>query len=1171
MSKKYVFTHTYETEDEAKAAQTLLMGKFSSLLENLTIIPRPFGFILEIKTNDITDELFKQIKTEIDPRFVQDMNREPEITAPPAAADDSLKRTEKEPDWQPQPEPAGIAGPVKPGRKAPGFKLSRGTLIGASLFSSLVILIVILFITGVIPGLFGKTPGTTSLAGDSSTSTPALTPVNYTSFSSTSTYTLDTAPYCVCFDGTDIWTTNLTAGTVTRLNTNNGYIQGTYSVGHSPKGICFDGNNIWVANYGSGTITRLNAIDGSLLGTYTVGQEPFGICFDGNNIWVSNYGSGTVSRLKAADGSLLGTYRVGSKPSGICFDGNSIWVANYFDNTVTRLKANDGSLLGIYVVSNGPLGICFDGKNLWVANNDKDTVTRLNVSDGSILGTYVSGQHPWGICFDGSNIWVTNNYDNTVTKLKAADGLFMNTYTMGNGPLGICFDSSNIWVANYDDKTITRLTTIPSGSPSSTTPTVSTPLRTFTTTTTTNSAPAIAARWYFNGDLLDSSGNNNNGTANGSITYGSSFNQASDQALVLAGNGYYARAQNTSSLNISGPITVEAWVYVNAFTSNSLYTIVGKWDDQSGDNRGYLLGLWAEDGKLQPRFYISSNGSDNPFVNSSVFLNVKTWYKIIGTFDGRYLKIYVGSPDQTYVLAGSYDLGSTQSIHINNKSLAFGANLAGGPSANYFNGKIDNVTIYNGILPIQASLPTTSTITTTPTSTTTSTITTTTSTTTTRTTTTTPTTAGTLNVTSDPTGASMYIGTQLIGTTGAGSNYVNGLLPGTYTLKLTESGCKDWSKQVTITANQTTNVYVYLESGSGTSTTRNETIPANANFGVLWVYSTPGSANIYVGNEFEGITASNTAYVYGLLPGTYTLKFTKSGYKDWSKQVTITSGQTTNVYDYMESGSGASTTRNEAIPSAATFGTLNVTSDPTGANIYVGIEFDGTTGGGSNYVNGLLPGTYTLKLTESGYKDWSKQVTITANQMTNVYVYLESGSGTSTTRNETIPANANFGVLWVYSTPGSANIYVGNEFEGITASNTAYVYGLLPGTYTLKFTKSGYKDWSKQVTIAGGETTTVYDYMESGSGASTTRNETIPSAATFGTLNVISDPTGPTGANIYVGIEFDGTTGGGSNYVNGLLPGTYTVKVTKPGFKDWTGTVTIQAGQTASVTVTLTP
>jgi hypothetical protein len=175
-------------------------------------------------------------------------------------------------------------------------------------------------------------------------------------------------------------------------------------------------------------------------------------------------------------------------------------------------------------------------------------------------------------------------------------------------------------------------------------------------------------------------------------------------------------------------------------------------------------------------------------------------------------------------------------------------------------------------------------------------------------------------------------------------------------------------------------------STSSKPTTTNTSTPVSP--GTLSVTSYPGGVSVFVGGEFSGTTSgssSGSKTVYGIVPGTYTLKLTMDGYKEWTKQVTIAGNQTTTVYAYLESGTGISAVRSETIGAAVNYGTLSVTSYPGGVSVFVGGEFSGTTSGsssGSKTVYGIVPGTYTLKLTMDGYKEWTDQVTIVANQTT---------------------------------------------------------------------------------------------------------------------------------------------------------------------------------------------
>jgi uncharacterized membrane protein YvbJ len=403
-----------------------------------------------------------------------------------------------------------------------------------------------------------------------------------------------------------------------------------------------------------------------------------------------------------------------------------------------------------------------------------------------------------------------------------------------------------------------------------------------------------------------------------------------------------------------------------------------------------------------------------------------------------------------------------------------------------------------------------------------------------------------------------------------GNAVVSGLLPGTYTVKLTHAENKAWVKQVTIESSQKTVFYAYLESGAGSGAIRNETITPNSinQYGTLEVHSW-GDCSIFVDNEFGGTTDhwNGSATVSGLLPGTYTVKLTHAENKAWTKQVKIDTSQKTVVYAYLENGAGTGVSRSETITadSVNQYGTLEVHSSGD-CGIYIDNEFGGTTDhwNGTATVSGLLPGTYTVKLTHSENKAWIKKVTVETSQKTVFYAYLESGSGTGAVRNETLtPDSVNtFGTLEVHSW-GDCSIFVSGEFGGTTDhwNGTATVSGLLPGTYTVKLTHAENKAWTKKVTIETSQKTVVYAYLESGAGTGASRSEVITpeSVNQYGTLEVHSQGD----VNIFIDNEYGGGTDhwNGTATVSGLLPGTYTVRLKLEGHIDWVGEITIESGQ----------
>ena len=61
--------------------------------------------------------------------------------------------------------------------------------------------------------------------------------------------------------------------------------------------MAFDRSNIWVTNQSNNTVTKLSDCDGISFGMFKSGSRTTGIAFDGANVWVSNSGDGTLSKL----------------------------------------------------------------------------------------------------------------------------------------------------------------------------------------------------------------------------------------------------------------------------------------------------------------------------------------------------------------------------------------------------------------------------------------------------------------------------------------------------------------------------------------------------------------------------------------------------------------------------------------------------------------------------------------------------------------------------------------------------------------------------------------------------------------------------------------------------------------------------------------------------------
>ncbi|MBZ5537623.1 MAG: IPT/TIG domain-containing protein [Acidobacteriia bacterium] len=148
-----------------------------------------------------------------------------------------------------------------------------------------------------------------------------------------------------------------------------------------------------------------------------------------------------------------------------------------------------------------------------------------------------------------------------------------------------------------------------------------------------------------------------------------------NNSLSLDGNHSYARAQGAPSLNITGPLTVEAWIKTSSTASAD---IVVRLSSQNSSEGGYALRLSS--GK--PRFYIYKDSKTYSYAAGSNSLADGSWHHVGGVYNGSQLKIYVDGVLQGSATA-AYPLGSgTSGLEI-----GIGADL----STNAFNGLIDEV------------------------------------------------------------------------------------------------------------------------------------------------------------------------------------------------------------------------------------------------------------------------------------------------------------------------------------------------------------------------------------------------------------------------------------------------------------------------------------------------
>jgi hypothetical protein len=280
-----------------------------------------------------------------------------------------------------------------------------------------------------------------------------------------------------------------------------------------------------------------------------------------------------------------------------------------------------------------------------------------------------------------------------------------------------------------------------------------------------------------------------------------------------------------------------------------------------------------------------------------------------------------------------------------------------------------------------------------------------------------------------------------------------------------------------------------------------------ATTGSISIDSTPSGATIVLDGTTKGTTPTT---LNGIPVGSHTLVLKKSGYDDYSSSVMI--------------GSGTMTVLSAVLVPAT--GSISVNSTPPGATIVL----DGTTNGTTPaFFTGIYVGNHTLVLKKNGYYDYSANVTASPGNTTSISATLTATTGS----------------LSVNSSPSKATIILDGTARGTTPT---ILNGISVGSHTLVLKKSGYNDYSTTVTVSSGTTTSISPTL----------------TATPGSISVRSTPSGAT-------IVLDGMTKGTTpSTLNGISVGSHTLVLKKSGYNDYSTSVTVSSGKTASVSATLT-
>jgi len=183
--------------------------------------------------------------------------------------------------------------------------------------------------------------------------------------------------------------------------------------------------------------------------------------------------------------------------------------------------------------------------------------------------------------------------------------------------------------------------------------------------------------------LVDASGSGNNAAITGTPTW-----TAGKVGLGLNLTGaQYAIAPNSTSLNITGALTLAAWVKPGV---NGTQNLLKKATSNVANTGGYELSL-SSSTNPGTVFVRLSNGTTLYRIDSATTYGT-TWMHVAATYDGSVVRLYINGTQEKPDLAGPASLRSNAGT-----ALGIGAEPAT-PVINKLTGQLDEARIYNRAL-----------------------------------------------------------------------------------------------------------------------------------------------------------------------------------------------------------------------------------------------------------------------------------------------------------------------------------------------------------------------------------------------------------------------------------------------------------------------------------------
>lgn len=333
---------------------------------------------------------------------------------------------------------------------------------------------------------------------------------------------------------------------------------------------------------------------------------------------------------------------------------------------------------------------------------------------------------------------------------------------------------------------------------------------------------------------------------------------------------------------------------------------------------------------------------------------------------------------------------------------------------------------------------------------------------------------GTLEVQSTPAGAAVYIDNAFVGQT----PLTRQLADGAYDIKVIHEGYQTFARRIAIEKKETAELRAKL----------------SKEYGSLHITSTPSNAIVFLDGARQG---QLTPLEIKVSPGRYYVKVVKDKFYTYDEEVFVNQGKTMTI--------DANLVRQ--------VGRIVLETIPAGAEAYIGGDLIGTT----PLTQDKPVGTYVITIKKKGFREKVIEAVIAPDETLKINEEMIEKSG----------------ALKITTSPPGAEVHINDAYQGETPLRIE----LKPGAYQIVIQKQSHRALSEEIVVEDNTTKNIHRDLD----------------PAIGEFRIDSDPPH---AKVWIDSENIGFT---PITVN-KLPGIYTVRITKPGYKNYVEEIHVKEG-----------